>query len=169
VAGLLVGGARVRASRGLTLFVFPRVGGSRSSCFGTAVYLPYFGRTISVHSWRAVVLLWRWLTCSSLSTSCLLLWCLTTACLCFVGVRFPARVKALLGVAGADHDDTYGCHFLLGGVFLGRTAPTLHARGNPRTALSDRPAMALWRCSLLEGAAFAASALWLSEMVASLV
>jgi hypothetical protein len=54
-------------------------------------------------------------------------------------------------------------------MFLGRTAPTLHARGNPRTALSDWPAMALWRYSLLEGAALAASALWLSEMVASLV
>jgi hypothetical protein len=58
-----------------------------------------------------------------------------TTCLLLAGVRFPARVKALLGVANADHGDTCGCHFLLGGVLLGRTAPPLQARGNPRSAL----------------------------------
>jgi hypothetical protein len=52
-------------------------------------------------------------------------------------------------------------------VLLGRTAPPLHARGNPRSALSDRPAATFRRRSLLEGAALAARALWLSEMVAS--
>jgi hypothetical protein len=145
VAGLLVGGARVHAGHVLTLSVFRRVGGSRRSCFGAMVYLPCFGGTISVLSWRVVVLLRRWLTCSSPSISCLLRWCLVTACLCFARVRFPARVKALLGDAGADHGDTCGCHFLLGGVFLGRAAPPLHTRGNPRSALSDRPAATLRR------------------------
>jgi hypothetical protein len=65
-----------------------------------------------------------------------------------------------------DHGDTCGCHFLLGGVFLGRTAPPLHARGNPRSALLDRPTTALQRRTLLEDTALAARALWLSEMVA---
>jgi hypothetical protein len=37
----------------------------------------------------------------------------------FVKVRCSARVKTLLGSAVADHGDTCGCHFLLGGVFLG--------------------------------------------------
>jgi hypothetical protein len=46
-----------------------------------------------------------------------------SACLLFARVRFPTRVKALLGFADADHGDTRGCHFLLGGVLLGRTAP----------------------------------------------
>jgi hypothetical protein len=133
---------------------------------GAAVYLPRFGVTISVLSWRVVVLLRRWLTCSSSSTSCLLRWfgyCLSP----FAGVRSLARVKALLGVADADHDDTCGCHFLLEGVFLGRAAPPLHARGNPRFDSSDRPAAALRRRPLLEGVVLAARALRLFEMVAS--
>jgi hypothetical protein len=136
----------LRAGHVLTSSVFRRVGGSRRSCSGAVVYLPYFGGTISVLSWRVVVVLRRWLTCSFPSISCLLRWCLATACLCFAGVRFPTRVKALLGDAGADHGDTCGCHFLLGGVFLGRTTPPLHARGNPRSALSDWPTAALRRC-----------------------
>jgi hypothetical protein len=74
VAGLLVGGTRVRAGRGLTSSFFPRVSGSQRSCSGAAVYLYCFGGTISVLSWRAVVLLRRWLTCSSSSTSCLMRW-----------------------------------------------------------------------------------------------
>jgi hypothetical protein len=81
----------------------------------------------------------------------------------------PARVKTLLGVADMDHGDTCGCHVLLGGVFLGRSAPPLHARGNSRFDLLDRLAVALRRCSLLEGAVLVARALWLLEMVASLV
>jgi hypothetical protein len=52
-------------------------------------------------------------------------------------------------------------------VFLGRAAPPLHARGNPRSDSSDRPAAALRRRPLLEGAVLAARALWLLEMVAS--
>jgi hypothetical protein len=82
-------------------------------------------------------------------------------------VRSSTRVKTLLGGADADHGDTRGCHFLLGGVVLGRAAPPLCARGNPRSALSDRPAAALRRRSLLGGAVLAARASWLSEMVAS--
>jgi hypothetical protein len=75
-------------------------------------------------------------------------------------------VKILLGVAVADNDDTCGCHILFGGVFLGRTVPPLSARGNPRSALSDRPWAALWRRPLLEGAALAVRVLRLLEMVA---
>jgi hypothetical protein len=41
-------GASRRSGRGLTSLVFPRVGGSRRSCSGATVYLPCFGRTISV-------------------------------------------------------------------------------------------------------------------------
>jgi hypothetical protein len=41
------------------------------------------------------------------------------------------------------------------GVFLGRTVPPFRARGNPRYALSDRPAVALRCRPLLEGAALA--------------
>jgi hypothetical protein len=121
VAGLLVGGARVRAGRDLTSSFFPRVSGSQRSCSGAAVYLYCFGRTISVLSWRAVVLLRRWLTCSSSSTSCLMWWLQLVSF--FARVWFPTRVKALLDFANADHGDTRGCHFLLGGVLLGRTAP----------------------------------------------
>jgi hypothetical protein len=165
VHGLLVGGARVRAGRGLTSSFFPRVSGSRRSCSGAAVYLYCFGGTISVLSWRAMVLLRRWLTCSSSSTSCLMR--LLQLVSFFARVWFPTRLKALLGFADADHGDTRGCHFLLGGVLLGRTAPPLHARGNPRSALSDRLAAALQRRSLLEGVVLAVRALWLSETVAS--
>jgi hypothetical protein len=76
-----------------------------------------------------------WSTCSSSSTSYLLR--LLNACLarlCFAGVRCSARVKILLGFAVVDHGDTCGCHFLPGGVILGRDAPPLCARGNPRSA-----------------------------------
>jgi hypothetical protein len=94
-------------------------------------------------------------------------WLLAAACLFFAGVRSSIRVKTLLGGADADNGDTRGCHFLLGGVILGRATPPLLCQGNPRSALSDRPAMALRRRPLLGGAVLAARALWLSEMVAS--
>jgi hypothetical protein len=50
-------------------------------------------------------------------------WLLAIARLSFAGGRSHARVKTLLGIVDAEHGDTCGCHFLLGGVFLGRTAP----------------------------------------------
>jgi hypothetical protein len=75
-------------------------------------------------------------------------------------MRSPARVKTLLNEADADHSDTSGCHSLLGGMFLGRSIP-------PLCAMGDRPAAALRRRPLLEGAALATRALWLSEVVAS--
>jgi hypothetical protein len=50
-------------------------------------------------------------------------WLLAIARLRFAGGRSHARVKTLLGVVDAEHGDTCGCHFFLGGVFLGRTAP----------------------------------------------
>jgi hypothetical protein len=102
------------------------------------------------------------------STSCLLRFSMhASAHLRSAGVRSSARVKTLLGVADADHGDTCGCHFLLGGVFLGQTVPPLCARGNPRSALSDRPAAAFRRRPLLEGAVLAKRVLCLSELVAS--
>jgi hypothetical protein len=82
-------------------------------------------------------------------------------------MRSPAQVKILLDEADADYGDTSGCHSLLGSMFLGRSIPPLCARGNPRSALSDRPAAALQRRPLLEGVALAARALWISEVVAS--
>jgi hypothetical protein len=92
-----------------------------------------------------------------------------TARLRLARVPSPTRVKTLLGVAVADNDDTCGCHFLFGGVFLGRTIPPLSAKGNPRFALPDRPTAALWCRLLLEGVALAARVLRLLEMVASQV
>jgi hypothetical protein len=47
-----------------------------------------------------------------------------TSCLRSAGVRPPAWVKTLLGVADADHGDTCGCHSLFGGMFLGRSRPS---------------------------------------------
>jgi hypothetical protein len=79
-----------------------------------------------------------------------------TTCLRFAGVRSPARVKTLLGVADADHGDTCGCHSLLGGVFLGQRRPSpLFVPGETLGPLLDQPAVALRRRPLLEGAVLA--------------
>jgi hypothetical protein len=105
------------------------------------------------------------------STSCLLrFWMHAVAPLRFAGVRSPARVKTLLDVADADHGDTYGCHSLLGGVLLGQIVSPLCARGNPRSALSDRPAAAFFGIvPFLKAMCLAERVLWLSELVASSV
>jgi hypothetical protein len=144
-----------------------RVIGGHCPCSDTAGFLPRSAVTISVSFWRAG---YRFLACwvprgggrhapprlqAALYCGC---WLLAAACLCFAGVRSSTRVKTLLASADADHGDTRGCHFLLGGVALGRAAPPLCARGNPRSALSDRPAAALRCRSLLGGAVLAARA-----------
>jgi hypothetical protein len=103
-------------------------------CSDTAGYLPALSRPPR-SLLGALGSPWWWSTCSSSSTSYLLR--LLNACLArlrFAGVRCSARVKTLLGFAVADHGDTCGCHFLPGGVILGRDAPPLCARGNPRSS-----------------------------------
>jgi hypothetical protein len=91
-----------------------------------------------------------------------------TACLCFVGVRSPARVKTLLGVADADHSDTCGCQSLLGGVFLGQSRP-------PPFVLGETLGPFCWTgqqrrfgvVPFLKALCWLRGVLWLSEMVAS--
>jgi hypothetical protein len=150
----------------LDSFVFPGVGGAGDLAPGAAVYLPCFrhdhlGHFLACGGTPAAVVVDMLLLLDKPSAVVRLL---LVSSLPGCG---PAQVKTLLGVADVDHSDTCGCHVLLGGVFLGRAAPPLHARGNPRSDLSDRLAAALrWRF-LLEGAVLAARAVWLLEMVAS--
>jgi hypothetical protein len=103
-------------------------------CSDTAGYLPALSRPPRSLLGALGSPRW-WSTCSSSSTSYLLrLLNACLACLRFAGVRCSARVKTLLGFAAADHGDICGCHFQPGGVILGRDAPPLCARGNPRSA-----------------------------------
>jgi hypothetical protein len=93
-----------------------------------------FGETISVSSWcagQSTVVVDVLLLVDKLLAAVAVC---VIARLRFVRVRCSARVKTLLGSAIADHGDTCGWHFLLGGVFLGRAAPPPCARGNPRSA-----------------------------------